>query len=80
MLVTQTKYGPMEERREDFALLNALGLLQQLDVFAHDPQRQLRCTYMDATYPVRARLLSPFQGSVLNGNQITFKMLNLKAW
>ena len=55
-------------------MLNALGLLQQLDVFAHDPQRQLLGTYRDAACPVRIHLLSPFQGSVLNGNQSTFNI------
>ncbi|XP_066918199.1 uncharacterized protein [Clytia hemisphaerica] len=65
-------YGPMEGRRHDCALLNASGLLQDLQNFSNDAAGNPLCIYGDPAYPIRAHLISPFQGAQLNNNQKAF--------
>ena len=65
-------FGPMEGRRHDCALLNASGLLQQLQNFSHDLQGHPLCIYGDPAYPIRAHLISPFQGAGLTDDQKAF--------
>ncbi|XP_066928992.1 uncharacterized protein [Clytia hemisphaerica] len=65
-------FGPMEGRRHDCALLNASGLLQDLQNFSNDPAGNPLCIYGDPAYPIRAHLIAPFGGAQLNNAQKTF--------
>jgi len=65
-------YGPMEGRRHDCALLNASGLLQNLQQHSHGPGGELLCIYGDPAYPVRQNLLGPFRRANVTPEQNAF--------
>jgi len=62
----------MEGRRHDCALLNASGLLQNLQQHSHGPGGELLCIYGDPAYPVRQNLLGPFRRANVTPEQNAF--------
>ena len=65
-------FGPMEGRRHDCALLNESGLLNDLRQYSFDQNGSVLCIYGDPAYPIRAHLLSPFQGARRTPNEKAF--------
>ena len=61
-------FGPFEGRRHDSALLQASGLLDNLDT----PKYRGYALYGDPAYPLRGQLIVPFRGAALTPDQEEF--------
>ena len=67
-------YGPVEGQRHDSTMLMMSNLLNQLNIYSHDPAGNVLCLYGDPAYPLSQYLQAPFRlrGAPLTQQQIDF--------
>lgn len=65
-------FGPFEGRRHDSAMLDASGLLQQLQDNMERADGGVYSVYGDSGYPLREHILCPFKGAHLTNEQQLF--------
>ena len=54
-------YGPVEGCLHDAGMLKDSGLLNSLQLHAHNAEGQLLCLYGDPAYPLRPHLMAPYR-------------------